>query len=94
MYVDSKSLLCGRCLDVNLEESELIAYLDKYVSQLPAYERADERVYASRLRACAACPEMTRATCRLCGCYVQARAAKKRMRCPMPGAPAWIESDY
>ena len=27
----------------------------------------------------------------VCGCYAQARAAKRNQRCPLPGAPRWTE---
>ena len=76
---------------MRVPEGELIAYLDKYVSELPENERVADDVYRARLRACADCPERAEATCRLCGCYVQARAAKKRARCPLPGLPRWTE---
>ena len=85
------AILCRRCLDLRVPEGELIAYLDKYVSELPERERASDEVYRARLSACADCPERAEATCRLCGCYVQVRAAKRRMRCPFAGAPRWTE---
>lgn len=86
-------ILCRLCLDMRVPEGELIAYLDKYVSELPDGVRVSDGVYKARLNACADCPERIDATCRLCGCYVQARAAKKRARCPIPGSPRWTEDD-
>lgn len=91
MPYDSMPLLCRRCLDARVPEGELIAYLDRYVSELPGTIRASEDVYLSRLRLCAECAHFRQATCVLCGCYVQARAAKRNQRCPLPGAPRWTE---
>ena len=82
-------ILCRRCLDMRVPEGELIAYLDRYVSELSEEERVDDTTYHTRLTLCAACDFRTDATCRLCGCYVQARAAKKRMGCPLPGDAKW-----
>lgn len=93
MAYDSAAILCRRCLDMRVPQGELIAYLDKYVSELPEEERVDEAVYHQRLRLCSACPHLCEATCRLCGCYVQARAAKKRMDCPWPGHAQWTRTD-
>ena len=86
-------ILCRLCTDARVPEGELIAYLDAYVASLTEDERVDEATYRQRLRLCAACPHLAQATCRLCGCYVQARAAKKRMDCPLPGTPAWTRTD-
>ena len=89
MAYEAVSILCQRCLDMRVPEGELIAFLDRYVSELPEDERTDEENYRVRLQKCADCPERYEATCRLCGCYVQARAAKKKMSCPIPGSPKW-----
>ncbi len=87
----AKEILCRKCLDAALPEGELIDYLDSYVSQLPDDIRAGEETYLARLSLCAGCEYRSDATCCLCGCYCQARAAKKALRCPIPKAPKWIE---
>ena len=88
---DGRYILCRKCLDRPVNERELMEYLDQYASTLPGTIRASAEVYAYRLELCACCPRLTAHMCTLCGCYVQARAAKKRMRCPEPGAPRWLE---
>lgn len=50
MPYDAMPLLCRRCLDARVPEGELIAYLDRYVSELPETVRASEETYLSRLR--------------------------------------------
>ena len=86
-------ILCRRCLDMRIPEGELYAYLDTYVRELPQDEKVAPEVYSLRLKECAECKFRAEATCRLCGCYCQARAAKKRMGCPIPDQPRWTEED-
>ena len=47
-----------------------------------ADEKTDEATYAARLNICRTCDDLHSGTCALCGCYVEARAAKKRQGCP------------
>ena len=89
MAVSSGEILCRRRAAQELPEPELLRYLDEYVSSLPQAMRASDETYARRLAACAVCQHRTRYTCTLCGCYVQARAAKRAMACPLPGTPRW-----
>ena len=92
MIYDSVKILCRKCLDDVLPEGELIRYLDDYISSLSENIRVSREVYEKRLSACAECLHRLEATCTLCGCYCQARAAKKGLRCPIPGKPKWTEN--
>lgn len=53
-----------------------------YVDSLSADEKTDEATYTARLNICRNCDDLHSGTCALCGCYVEARAAKKRQGCP------------
>ena len=91
---DSRRALCRRCLmEEAIDQAKLAEDLDQYAASLPEEIRADEAVYQRRIALCAQCPERFEFTCRRCGCYIQARAAKRRMRCPLPGGPLWVEQD-
>ena len=79
---------CRLCETVFPTPAQLKAYLDAYVADLPDQERADDAVMAQRLAQCRSCPHLRVATCALCGCYVQARCAKIRLRCPAT-PPRW-----
>ena len=58
----------------------------EYVESLPPESRAPEALRQARLSRCLACPHLTDGTCALCGCYVEARAAKRSQVCPdVPG---------
>ncbi|MBQ3079969.1 MAG: hypothetical protein IJC48_08250 [Clostridia bacterium] len=75
----------------NMDQADIIRHLDSYVADLPKDVRANEDEYQKRLTLCASCEYLLNAACRLCGCYVQARAAKKNQRCPIAKHPKWTE---
>lgn len=78
----SAPVLCRRCLEIPVDERELAETLDRYLETLPPEVRVPPEVYESRLAACADCPNRASYTCLKCGCYVQARAAKRAAACP------------
>lgn len=55
----------------------------EYIDALPEEMRADDELYQARLSLCRECDRLRNGTCLLCGCYVEMRAAKKHMSCPM-----------
>ncbi len=93
MMYNAAGILCRKCLDTELPEGELIRYLDRYVSSLSEDIRVTDKTYEARLSLCAECEYRIEATCTLCGCYCQARAAKKAMKCPIPKFPRWTEEE-
>lgn len=72
-----------RCLLVEAGEAEMARTIAEYVASLDESIRAGDGDYRARLAICRECPELLNGTCRLCGCYVETRAAKKGMQCPM-----------
>ena len=79
---DSAPVLCRKCLEIPVSEQELAETLDRYLETLEPEVRVPPEIYESRLSACADCPHRVGYTCLKCGCYVQARAAKRRSVCP------------
>ncbi len=78
---------CRRCL---LEDMPSQAKLAKSVRELidlmPEENRAAPEVTQRRLDKCRKCDHLLEGMCALCGCYVELRAAKRKMRCPdVPG---------
>lgn len=89
MYTES--MPCRRCLLIDLPDGKALrANIDEYRRLLPEAQRANEATYAARLSMCRQCDALMAGTCRLCGCYVEARAAKSAQRCPRV-PPAWTE---
>lgn len=93
MNYNASYILCRKCLDEDVDEGALFQYLDNYVRSLPSDIRVSSAVYEARLLSCVECTHRIEATCTLCGCYCQARAAKKALRCPIPGNPEWTEDN-
>lgn len=77
-----------RCLLFEAGEQDMARAVAEYVASLDESVRACERDYRARLAACESCDQLMSGTCRLCGCYVETRAAKKGQRCPMV-PPRW-----
>ena len=72
-----------RCLLRDAGEAEMAASIAEYVAGLDEAVRASEADYRARLTICEGCEQLLSGTCRLCGCYVETRAAKKGLSCPM-----------
>ena len=72
-----------RCLLVEAGEKDMARTVAEYVASLDESIRTPEDSYRARLAICQECPELVSGTCRLCGCYVETRAAKKGQQCPM-----------
>ena len=79
---DSAPVLCRKCLEIPINEQELAETLDRYLETLPDEIRVPPEIYEARLALCADCPHRLFYTCVKCGCYVQARAAKRANACP------------
>ena len=67
-----------RCLLREAGEAEMAAAIAEYGAGLDEAVRTDEADYRARLAVCEDCEQLLSGTCRLCGCYVETRAAKKR----------------
>lgn len=70
-----------RCLLVD-SWPEMHQSIQEYVALLPEEQKCSEEVYRTRLAVCQACGHLRDGTCGLCGCYVEARAAKRGLGCP------------
>ena len=78
---------CRRCLLEDMpSQAELARSVRELVDMLPEENRAPEAERLRRLALCRACDHLIDGMCALCGCYVELRAAKRRMGCPdVPG---------
>lgn len=72
-----------RCLLFEAGQADMARTVAEYVASLDESIRTPEDDYRTRLAICQECPELMNGTCRLCGCYVETRAAKKGQQCPM-----------
>ena len=78
---------CRRCLLEDMpSQAELARSVQELIRLLPDDLRAPETLRLRRLARCRACDHLLNGMCVLCGCYVELRAAKAKMRCPdVPG---------
>lgn len=77
-----KQRYCRKCLLREMDEAEYFRNMYEYIRNLPKEDKASEEVYEERLARCKACGHLMNGMCRLCGCYVEMRAAMKIRACP------------
>ncbi len=71
-----------RCLLTEAGDRPMAEVVAEYVAGLDESVRAPEDIYRARLDVCLGCDQLLNGTCRLCGCYVETRAAKRGQKCP------------
>ena len=72
-----------RCLTADMPGGDALArIIRERTEQIPEAEQTPESLRLRRLDACRECGKLNRGTCALCGCYVEIRAARRRMDCP------------
>lgn len=74
--------MCRKCLLREEDEEEYFQNLKQYIANLDDTVRVEQEVYEERLRICSSCENLLRGMCRLCGCYVELRAALRVRKCP------------
>ncbi len=80
---------CPGCLLREMDGAlDLWRVVAEYVAMLPEEQKAGEAAYKNRLATCKECAELHQGMCRLCGCFIEARAAKAGQRCPAL-SPRW-----
>ncbi len=73
---------CRKCLPGGMSKEAFFEDLERYVERISPDERVSEESYWKRLEICRACGQLQEGMCRICGCYVQLRAALKVKGCP------------
>ncbi len=73
---------CLRCYLDGLEAGPEPGAMAEYIARIDPEQRAAEAVYRKRLETCAGCSSRIGGVCRLCGCFVELRAARAFQCCP------------
>lgn len=63
------------------EEKEY-EHLQDYIKNLDKYIKTEEEEYKKRLDICKGCDNLINGMCKICGCFVEMRAAVKKNYCP------------
>lgn len=79
---DNIQRICKKCLLRDMEEKEYFANMYAYIDNLSKEDKVSEAEYQSRLELCRNCENLISGMCRICGCYVEMRAAMKIRHCP------------
>lgn len=73
---------CRKCLIRDLKEDEYFKNLKEYIENLDPDIKADPALYEKRLDLCKNCNHLLQGMCRICGCFVELRAAIASNFCP------------
>ena len=73
---------CKRCLLREAAQEDTFRDIQGQIEKLSAEEKTDEVCYQQRLETCRTCEHLLSGVCMKCGCYVEFRAAFKKMKCP------------
>lgn len=67
----------------------MLESIKEKISNLSPEEKADDELYNNRLAFCKQCDNLISGVCMKCGCYVEFRAAFKKMKCPDASHRMW-----
>lgn len=76
------------CRKMELAPEEYRTIMDRHIRHIDESLRTPEAIYQKRLELCNTCPYQQNKMCRMCGCFVEIRASRKNMYCPLI-PPAW-----
>lgn len=82
-------LNCKQCLLRELDNEELWQRVRRTIAAIPEADRCSCEEYERRLTACRQCGRLLSGVCRVCGCFVEVRAAGRDNHCPAPGGKLW-----
>ncbi|MCL2033612.1 MAG: DUF6171 family protein [Oscillospiraceae bacterium] len=71
-----------RCLLKELSDEDYFRNIYEYIALIPQEQKTPDGEYTARLENCKSCSNLTNGMCRLCGCFVETRAAKVHQYCP------------
>jgi hypothetical protein len=72
---------CRNCLFGSFSREQLTQNIQEDIQSLSPEDKAGERLYKIRLEICSQCEQYLEGLCRVCGCFVMARAAKSKVCC-------------
>ena len=80
--MDQNTRICKKCLLRETDEAGFFQNLYDYIAHLPKEDKVPEEEYEQRISICKSCDQLLSGMCRICGCYVEMRAAMKVRHCP------------
>lgn len=80
--------ICRKCLLRDLSEKEYFHNMYTYISNIPEEDKVSDPEYENRLEKCRECAHLLNGMCRICGCFIEMRAAIAVRHCP-DSTPKW-----
>ena len=80
--MDSAARICKKCLLRDMDEAGIFQNMYDYIARLDEEDKVPDEEYERRLGKCRECEQLLSGMCRVCGCYVEMRAAMKVRHCP------------
>lgn len=74
--------ICRKCLLRDMPEEAYFQNMYTYIANLSEDDRASDAEYERRLNKCRECDQLLNGMCRVCGCFVEMRAAIAVRHCP------------
>ena|GEM_PF-16268 len=74
--------ICKKCLIKDTPQKEYFQNMYDYIDRLDTDIKVADTIYTERLNACKTCPYLQCGMCKICGCFVEVRAAIKSNDCP------------
>lgn len=74
--------ICRRCLAREMPSTDYFQTMHDYISQLDSDIKTPDLLYEQRLSCCKECDSLLNGMCRVCGCFVEMRAAISQNHCP------------
>ena len=74
--------ICRRCLAKEMPDTEYYQNMYDYIAAMDETIKAPDEVYQNRLSHCKECDSLLNGMCRICGCFVELRAAIRQKSCP------------
>ena len=73
---------CKKCLLREMANEDMYHRIQRTIDAIPPKLRCSKGEYDARLELCKECEKLIGGMCRVCGCFVEVRAAKKSEHCP------------
>ena len=77
--------ICRKCLLRDMPEEAYFQNMYAYIAGLPEEDKVSGDEYERRLSECQKCDQLLNGMCRVCGCFVEMRAAIAVRHCPGAG---------
>lgn len=73
---------CRRCLASEMPDNDYFKNMYEYIAGLDEEIKVSDETYQTRLSTCKQCDNLLNGICRVCGCFVEMRAAIAKNKCP------------